>query len=174
MSSPLLINEPPLQVLPSLAVVVGLNEAIVLQQIHYWMQRSDTRINGHVWVYNSVTQWKQQFPFWSDDTIARALKSLRKSGALVAEQLSKDPRDRSLFYRIDYRKIHAPVQECITATCGNGRPQDAVIPNKKTETTTESRCCIPCDHVPIRSWPLFKARELMRGVIESFRQEHPA
>ena len=139
MSSPLLINEPPLQVLPSLAVVIGLNEAIVLQQIHYWMQRSDTRIDGHVWVYNSVIQWKQQFPFWSDDTIARALKSLRKSGVLVAEQLSKDPRDRSLFYRIDYRKVQAPMQECITARCGNGRPQDAAIPNKKTETTTESR-----------------------------------
>ena len=138
MSSPLLINAPPLQVLPSLAVVVGLNEAIVLQQIHYWMQRADTCINGHVWVYNSVAQWKQQFPFWSDDTIARALKSLRKSGVLVAEQLSKDPRDRSLFYRIDYRKVQAPMRECITASCGNGRPQDAAIP-KKTETTTEIR-----------------------------------
>lgn len=138
MSSPLLINEPPLQVLPSLAVVVGLNEAIVLQQIHYWMQRADTCINGHVWVYNSVAQWKQQFPFWSDDTIARALKSLRKSGVLVAEQLSKDPRDRSLFYRIDYRKVQAPMRECITASCGNGRPQDAAIPNR-TETTTESK-----------------------------------
>lgn len=138
MSSSLLINEPPLQVLPSLAVAVGLNEAIVIQQIHYWMQRADTRINGHVWVYNSVAQWKQQFPFWSDDTIARALKSLRKSGVLVAEQLSKDPRDRSLFYRIDYQKVQAPMRECITASCGNGRPQDAAIPNR-TETTTESR-----------------------------------
>ena len=30
-------------------------------------------------------------------------------------------------------------------------------------------CCIPCDHVPIRSWPLFTARDVMRGVIESFK-----
>jgi len=32
-------------------------------------------------------------------------------------------------------------------------------------------CRVPCDHVPTRSWPLFKARDLMRGVIESFKQE---
>ena len=32
-------------------------------------------------------------------------------------------------------------------------------------------CPIPCDHVPIRSWPLFRARDLLRGVIESFKRE---
>jgi len=29
-------------------------------------------------------------------------------------------------------------------------------------------CCIPCDYVPVRSWPLFRARELMQHLIESF------
>ena len=33
---------------------------------------------------------------------------------------------------------------------------------------------IPCDHPPIRSWPLFRARDVMRGVIESFKAEQPA
>ena len=32
------------------------------------------------------------------------------------------------------------------------------------------RCWIPCDHLPIRSWPLFRARDVMRGVIESFQE----
>ena len=32
-------------------------------------------------------------------------------------------------------------------------------------------CSVPCDHVPIRSWPLFRACDLMRGVIESFKRE---
>lgn len=36
---------------------------------------------------------------------------------------------------------------------------------------TEPSCWIPCDHVPARSWPLFKARDVLREVIESFRQE---
>jgi len=36
--SKLLIDEYPLQVLPSLAVIYGLNEAIILQQVHYWIK----------------------------------------------------------------------------------------------------------------------------------------
>lgn len=135
--SQLLIHEPPLQVLPSLAVAVGLNEALLLQQVHYWLQRSTTRIGGHVWVYNSVRQWRDQFPFWSDDTISRGLKSLRARGVLIADQLSKDPRDRSLYYRIDYQILQA----CTTAICGNGLSQIAAISNRSettTETTTET------------------------------------
>jgi hypothetical protein len=33
------------------------------------------------------------------------------------------------------------------------------------------RCRVPCDHVPVRSWPLFRARQLMRGVIASLQGE---
>jgi hypothetical protein len=32
-------------------------------------------------------------------------------------------------------------------------------------------CSVPCDHVPVRSWPLFRAREVMREVIASLKQE---
>ena len=34
-----------------------------------------------------------------------------------------------------------------------------------------AKCWVPCDHVPVRSWPLFRARQLMRDVIESFKQD---
>ena len=40
--SNLLTQEPPLQVLPSLAVAIGLNEAIVLQQVHYLLNYATT------------------------------------------------------------------------------------------------------------------------------------
>ena len=33
----------------------------------------------------------------------------------------------------------------------------------------DANCWVPCDHVPVRSWPLFRARQLMRDVIESFK-----
>ena len=38
--SKLLINEQPLQVLPSLAEAIGLNQAIALQQVHYWLENA--------------------------------------------------------------------------------------------------------------------------------------
>ena len=140
--SRLLINEPPLQVLPSLAVKVGLNEAIVLQQIHYWSERSKVEIDGLTWVYNTIQQWREQFPFWSDDTISRALKSLRTSGLVVASRLSKDPFNKTLYYRIDYRNLQASdAADCaasMTANCGDRDMQDASISSKGTETTSET------------------------------------
>jgi hypothetical protein len=77
-SSKLLTNEPPLQVLPSLAVRFGLKEAIVLQQLHYWLQKSENEYEGHLWVFNTYEQWKQQFPFWDERTIQRAFTSLEE------------------------------------------------------------------------------------------------
>lgn len=153
--SALLIHEPPLQVLPSLAVNVGLNEAIILQQIHYWLTRSKVVIQGHRWVYNSVTQWRAQFPFWSDDTIARSLKNLRSRGIVIAEQLSPDSRDRSYYYRIDYSKLPESCgsdAECIAASCGNGDAQVAAIPNRSRDYTETPRKKQPLtpegEHVP--------------------------
>ena len=35
----------------------------------------------------------------------------------------------------------------------------------------EVRCEVPCDHIPTRSWPLFRAREVLHGVIESIQRE---
>ena len=33
------------------------------------------------------------------------------------------------------------------------------------------RCPVSCDHIPRRSWPLFRARAVLRSVIESMKQE---
>jgi hypothetical protein len=100
--SRLLLSESPLVVLPSLACAIGLNEAIILQQVHYWLSSSKTDVNGQKWVYNTVKQWADQFPFLSEQTIARALKTMRESGILIAEQLASDRFDKTLFYRINY------------------------------------------------------------------------
>ena len=87
MLSQLLINEPPLQVLPTLAVLVGLNEAIVLQQLHYWLAKSANVQDGRKWVYNSYEQWQAQFPFWHVNTIQRTFGSLEKQGVVLSDRL---------------------------------------------------------------------------------------
>jgi len=76
--SKLLLDEYPLIILPKLAVLVGLNEAIVLQQLNYWLQKSAHIFDGRRWIYNTYEQWQEQFPFWSISTIRRALTVLRK------------------------------------------------------------------------------------------------
>ena len=107
--SPLLIQEPPLQVLPSLAVKVGLNEAIVLQQLHYLLRepRFGRRIAEHHWIFNTVEQWRASyFPFWSENTIIRTFASLREAG-LVETCQPEGGLSRRLYYRIAHDKISA-------------------------------------------------------------------
>jgi hypothetical protein len=100
--SKLLISEHPLQVLPSLAISVGLNEAIVLQQLHYWMLKSNYIHDGHRWVYNSYEQWQVQFPFWSIPTIQRIFTSLEKQNVIESSRLSAQVWNQCKWYTINY------------------------------------------------------------------------
>ncbi|WP_352338235.1 hypothetical protein [Psychrobacter sp. 16-MNA-CIBAN-0192] len=102
----LLINEPPLQVLPSLACAIGLNEAILLQQVHYWLRHAKVKHNDKMWIYKTVDKWKEQdFPFWSTDTIKRAIRSLRKQEVLLVSKLASNSFNRVNHYSIDYVKL---------------------------------------------------------------------
>lgn len=129
MTSVLLINEPPLQVLPSLASCIGLNEALILQQVHYWIQPARNRnvFDNRCWVYNTYEQWKGQFPFWSKSTISRTILNLESMGVL----LSRESGGRIKYYTIDYDKL-----EKINET-QNESIQNASIQN---EVTIDSKC----------------------------------
>jgi hypothetical protein len=140
--SKLLINEYPLQVLPRLAVAIGLNEAIVVQQIHYWLERSSIEKNGYKWVYNTVQQWQEQFPFWSADTVRRTLAALKESRLLVGERLADNAFDKTLYYRIDY-DVLATIEGGILPSSDSGNlPSSGNAkrnrPLYRTETTTET------------------------------------
>lgn len=99
-----LFNFRPLVVNPELAVRIGLNEAIVLQQLKYWLNETDSGVeyDGRQWVYNTLDQWQKQFPFWSVDTVKRALTSLQNQELVFAEKLNKAQRDQTNYYAINY------------------------------------------------------------------------
>lgn len=142
-SSRLLIDEPALQVLPSLAVAVGLNEAIVLQQVHYWLKnaeanrRLDNYQDSRWWVYNSYPEWKRDaFPWWSEDTIQRTFKSLEKKGMLITGKLSNNPYDQRKWYSIDYDALdQLNLRSSITATCVDALPQNAPMDDSKMRSS---------------------------------------
>ena len=50
-------------VIPELAEELGLDESIVLQQIHYWITKSGKLINDEFWIYNTFEDWKKQFKY---------------------------------------------------------------------------------------------------------------
>lgn len=101
-----LLEEQPLLVMPSLAKLIGLNEAIVLQQLHYWLKKSKHVIDDVPWVYNTLAEWNEQFPFLSKNTVQRTLDSLKKMGLVEAtDKLNKKLSDRTLWYTICYQGV---------------------------------------------------------------------
>ena len=108
MSSKLLINEPPLQVLPSLACKLGLNEAIFLQQLHYWLEnpKIGKLVDQGKWIRNTIDQWQENFPFWSDKTIKRVIGSLKEKGLVITRNdLNQLGIDNTNWYTIDYKVL---------------------------------------------------------------------
>lgn len=111
MRNTLLLDSYPLLVIPELAQAIGLNEAIVLQQVHYWCLHNKNAGNnfrdGYYWVYNSYREWQKQFPWWSERTIKSIISRLETKGLLVSGNYNKLRMDRTKWYRIDYEALNA-------------------------------------------------------------------
>ena len=98
MANPLLMDEHPLQLLPILACKIGLKEAIILQQVHYWLHPTHNKnfYEGRLWVYNSIEEWGYQFPFWSERTLRRTLQELVDDGFVIRKNFNRNKFDRTL------------------------------------------------------------------------------
>lgn len=125
--SRLLMTEQPIVINKELAKVVGLNEAIVLQQIEYWIninrtaEKENAFHDGYYWTYNTIQEWQEQFPFWSYDTVKRTLNKLRKKEILITGRYNKEGFDRTIWYRINYSLLDnlADNKNSISAKCTN-------------------------------------------------------
>ncbi|UZT13789.1 hypothetical protein [Pasteurella multocida] len=102
----LLIDDQPLQVLPELAKAIGLNEAIFVQQLHYFLNISKHKYEDRIWIYNTIDEWCEIFPFWSKKTIQRTIKRLEEMGLILStNKLNKMKMDKTKWYSIAYEKI---------------------------------------------------------------------
>jgi uncharacterized phage protein (TIGR02220 family) len=144
----LLLKSRPLVVIPELAMRLGLNEAIILQQIQYWLTEtsSGVEVNGCRWIYNTVEKWQEQFPFLSGSTIKRALGNLKKLGVLRIEQINKSSHDRTNYYAINYD--HALLADKVKMTPSSGAKknhrtgQTDLIEKTNLEHSNDSECTV--------------------------------
>lgn len=140
--SRLLIDEPPLQVLPSLARELGLNEAIMLQQMHYWLIKSSHEFEGVKWFYKTLEDWQTEFPFWSTMTIRRTLTNLEKQKVIRIGNFNKKKFDKTKWYTIEYQCVNRRCVQNEQTMCSNrtdGCVQfEQTYTREYTETTTEN------------------------------------
>ena len=146
MVNKLLIDDYPIQVLPKLAEKVGLNEAIFLQQLHYWLNGKSAKTkDNRKWIYNTYEDWKKQFPFWSTATIKRTIGSLSKQNLIIKGNYNKAGFDKTVWYSIDYEELERVSRRLGQndptrgSNCTNGEGQnDPTNTIDYTETTTET------------------------------------
>lgn len=96
----------------SAAVEVGVNAAILLNNIAYWAAvnaaNGRNAHDGHYWTYNSVAALQELFPYLSAQKIRGALSKLEDGGYIVTGNYNKSAYDRTKWY--------APTEKgCVTA-----------------------------------------------------------
>lgn len=104
--SKILVPDKPVQFLPKLAKEIGVNEAIFLQQLHYWLTSSSAKeINGRLWVYNTQEEWQEQLSCFSFRTMQRIIKSCKDKGLIEFNTFNKLSYDRTKWYTINYDEV---------------------------------------------------------------------
>jgi hypothetical protein len=123
-ASNLLIGGRTLLLLPSLVAAVGLNEAIVLQQVRYRLGdgQQPQVWGGRRWARASLERWQERdFPFWKTKTVQRAFDSLVRQGLIAAIQPDLPRRDATKWYTIDFAALE-PVARLVAAQRHARRP----------------------------------------------------
>lgn len=162
--SNLLLNERPLIVLPSLAAMLNsLDEAVILQQIHYWIEKKQNYREGRYWVYNSMENWMRQFPWIkSRTTLTRYFNNLEKKGLLITGNYNKAGFDKTKWYTINYSTL-SDFEQRLYRTCTTS-DQNLVNGMNRTCTTntidyqeTTTQTTTPA------SWPAHSAAESVQA-----------
>lgn len=140
-----MLDDKPLIVLPSLAGKIGLNESIILQQLHYWLTESKNVRDGEKWVYNTYEDWQKQFPFWSVSTIRRTITKLENIKLIIIGNYNKLKIDNTKWYRINYpvlADMNRPSAQNEQTGCSNWTDGQVILnrplPENTTKNTTET------------------------------------
>ena len=89
-----------------IAEKVGVNAAILLKNIEFWISKNEANgkgeINGYTWTYNSVKAWGELFPYMGAKQIRNALQKLRDEGYITWETgiNPDDSWDKTAYYRL--------------------------------------------------------------------------
>lgn len=88
-----------------LARTLGINEAIFIGQLRYWLRKSKHEIDGRKWIYNPLREWVDQLPIgvWAIRNVIESLKN--KEVLLVANFNKVQKLDRTKWFSLDEQKL---------------------------------------------------------------------
>lgn len=136
-----------------LALVLGdLNEAIVLNQLNYWLginrKAGKNFIDDRYWVYNSYSDWKaKDFPYWSEKTIQRTFTRLENKGVVISANYNKLGIDKTKWYTIDTERLQELVDEFNSDEDKMTNRQDNMADRQDKMTCREGQCDRPLPEI---------------------------
>lgn len=134
----LLLDETPLIVIPSLAKLVGINEAIAIQQIHWVcnvkLEHEDWRTfhDDEMWCSYTIAQWLEKMPWFGDRTCRRMLTGLEDKGILISCKPKATDWNHTKWYRVNYSAL-------VTLT----EPNNQICQNDADKMTGSVRTDLP-------------------------------
>ena len=126
---------------PTIVKMFGSNEAFFLQQLHYWLQKSQNVVDGKLWVYHSFEEWTQEISFLSGRTIQRIVQRLQEHGVIEVSHHGKGRFDRTNWYTLNYERLMQLVAEY--------RAKNGVIKAKESIVDDEVSFCPTPDKVAL-------------------------
>ena len=123
-------------------------QAYFLQQVKYWITinkkkpRNQHYYNdGRWWMYNTLNEWQEQFPWLTVRTIQRIIKELKLRGLLITGNYNKKKYDKTVWYSIDEQKLDEIIDEhmSVWTKCPYGSGQnDHMDVDKMSEPIPET------------------------------------
>lgn len=179
----MLLDDRPLIVLPTLAIAIGVNEAIALQQLHWLLcdPNNGKRIAEQQWIFNTVEQWRvSYFPFWSERTIRTVFSNLARRNLIITCQ-PEGRASRRKYYRVNTEKLPELLEAAKSVTSKRqgsslGKRQDSSLPITETTTETPAKnskgALKSTDGLEAYAYP--KSEEEMIATLEAHDIEHSA
>lgn len=117
---------------PEVACAVGVNAAVIFQNIAFWCERNEANNEnmheGRAWTFNSVKAFETLFPYLTSAQVRYALDRLVEDGYLGVGNFHEDTRIRTKWYCV-LKQVHlSPV--------ANGSVASSKC-NKETDVNTD-------------------------------------
>ncbi len=136
----LLLDEPPIAISPTLCRLLGLPEAVFLQQLNF---RIYANHDDHAGKWHVIEERGYRWVSWTQDGMlkdiplgrslsvhTRVISQLRNNGLILVEQLGKKKWNRANYYSINFSNFHQFIS--------NGLDNSLILPRPSTPTPRKS------------------------------------
>lgn len=133
-----------------IAVKYGLNEAIILGNIHYWVTKNEangTNLHeGRYWTYNSIAAFSKLFPYLTPKQIRGALDRLVKRGLILKGNFNKTSIDRTTWYALTdkgYAAFGMVTPHLPSEANGCALSDNSICPQRQMDVPCRANGCAP-------------------------------